>query len=157
MNKIEEKLMMSINEIIDSKNIKVLNINIKKMNKNSKVEIIIDSDSGVSLDDCAFVSQISKNLIELESDLQKKYTLEVSSPGINRELYTIEDFCAFKGFKIKIKLKKVLNKYKNILGTIESIKGESILIKSKEEEIQINFNDIKKANLQRDIEVKKNE
>ena len=147
--------MMSINEIIDSKNIKVLNINIKKMNNNSKVEIIIDSDSGVNLDDCAFVSQISNNLIELESDLEKKYTLEVSSPGINRELYTIADFCAFKGFKVKVKLKKILNKYKNILGTIESVDGESILIKNEEEEIQINFNNIKKANLQQDIKVGK--
>ena len=61
------------------------------------------------------------------------------------------------GAKIIINEKKILNKYKNILGTIESIKGESILIKSKEEEIQVNFNDIKKANLQRDIEIKKNE
>ena len=155
MNEIEEKLMISINEIIGSKDVRVLNISINKMSKNPKIDIIIDSDNGVSIEDCAFVSQISNNLIELESDLQKTYTLEVSSPGINRELYNISDFCTFKGFKVKVKLKKTINKHKNILGTIESIKGDSILIKNEEGEIQINFNDIKKANLQRDIEIKK--
>jgi len=155
MNEIEEKLMISINEIIGSKDVRVLNISINKMSKNPKIDIIIDSDNGVSIEDCTFVSQISNNLIELESDLQKAYTLEVSSPGINRELYNISDFCAFKGFKVKVKLKKIINKHKNILGTIESIKGDFILIKKEVGEIKINFNDIKKANLQRDIEIKK--
>ena len=93
--------MISINEIIGSKDVRVLNISINKMSKNPKIDIIIDSDNGVSIEDCSFVSQISNNLIELESDLQKTYTLEVSSPGINRELYNISDFCAFKGFKVK--------------------------------------------------------
>tara|TARA_B100000902_G_C27178330_1_gene847554 strand:+ start:190 stop:660 length:471 start_codon:yes stop_codon:yes gene_type:complete len=155
MNEIEEKLMLSINEMISDKNIRVLNININKINKSSQIKIIIDSDDGVSVEDCAFVSKISNNLIELENDLQTTYTLEVSSPGINRELYNVSDFHAFKGFKVKIKLKRILNKHKNILGTIESVNGEYILINNKEEKIKINFNDIKKANLQKDIEIKR--
>ncbi len=86
--------MLSINEMISDKNIRVLNININKINKSSQIKIIIDSDDGVSVEDCAFVSKISNNLIELENDLQTTYTLEVSSPGINRELYNVSDFHA---------------------------------------------------------------
>ncbi len=56
MNEIEEKLMISINEIIGSKDVRVLNISINKMSKNPKIDIIIDSDNGVSIEDCAIVS-----------------------------------------------------------------------------------------------------
>ena len=58
-------------------------------------------------------------------------------------------------FKNPTCINSMINKHKNILGTIESIKGDFILIKKEEGEIKINFNDIKKANLQRDIEIKK--
>ena len=75
------------------------------------------------------------------------YNLEVSSPGINRQLFSLDDFRLYESSMVKIKLKKPINNRKNILGIIKTIKSENIIVDMNEEEIEIEFKNIKKANI----------
>jgi len=153
MNDLEEKLHLALNEMLEKKEMRVLNISINKKTSGQDIQIIIDSNSGVNLDDCAFASKIASGIIKIDNSYDDNFNLEVSSPGINRQLFSIDDFLLYKGFKVKIKLKLTVEKQKNFVGTIGNIENQNILITTDHKDIIIDFNNIKKANLQRDIKI----
>ena len=147
MNDIEESLFQALNEIVEKKDMRVVNISIGGLAKSPSIQIIIDSIQGVSLDDCSFVSKVTDDIIKVNGYYNDDYNLEVSSPGINRQLFTLDDFRLYKNSMVKIKLKKSVNNQKNILGKIKNIKIENIIIDMGQEEIEIEFKNIKKANI----------
>ena len=147
MNDIKENLFQTLNEIVQKENIRVINISISSLSRSPNIQIIIDSSKGVSLDDCSFVSKITSDLIKMNKYFDDDYNLEVSSPGVNRQLFTIDDYILYKDFLVKIKLKKAINNQKNYLGTIKSIENKSITINTEQQEVEIEFENIKKANI----------
>jgi len=147
MNDIEESLFQALNEIIEKKDMRVVNISISGLAKSPSIQIIIDSIQGVSLDDCSFVSKLTDDIIKVNGYYSDDYNLEVSSPGINRQLFSLDDFRLYKNSMVKIKLKKPINNRKNILGIIKVIKNENIILDVDQEEIKIDFKNIKKANI----------
>ena len=153
MNDLEEKLHLALNEMLEKKEMRVLNVSINKKTSGQDIQIIIDSSSGVNLDDCAFASKIAGDIIKIDNLYDDNFNLEVSSPGINRQLFSIDDFLLYKGFKVKIKLKLAVEKQKNFVGTIGNIENQNILIATNHKDIIIDFNNIKKANLQKDIKI----
>ena len=126
---------------------RVVNISISGLAKSPSIQIIIDSIQGVSLDDCSFVSKLTDDIIKVNGYYSDEYNLEVSSPGINRQLFSLDDFRLYKNSMVKIKLKKPINNRKNILGIIKVIKNENIILDVDQEEIKIDFKNIKKANI----------
>ena len=147
MNDIEESLFQALNEIVEKKDMRVVNINISGLAKSPSIQIIIDSIQGVSLDDCSFVSKLTDDIIKVKGYYSDDYNLEVSSPGVNRQLFSLDDFRLYENSMVKIKLKKPINNQKNILGIIKVIKSENIIVDMGEEEIEIEFKNIKKANI----------
>ena len=147
MNDIEESLFQALNEIVEKKDMRVVNINISGVAKSPSIQIIIDSIQGVSLDDCSFVSKLTNDIIKVNGYYSDDYNLEVSSPGVNRQLFSLDDFRLYENSMVKIKLKKPINNQKNILGIIKVIKSENIIVDIGEEEIEIEFKNIKKANI----------
>ena len=147
MNDIEESLFQALNEIVEKKDMRVININISGLAKSPSIQIIIDSIQGVSLDDCSFVSKLTNDIIKVNGYYSDDYNLEVSSPGVNRQLFSLDDFRLYENSMVKIKLKKPINNRKNILGIIKVIKSENIIVDIDEEEIEIEFKNIKKANI----------
>ena len=136
-----------MNEIVEKKDMRVVNISISGLAKSPSIQIIIDSIQGVSLDDCSFVSKLTDDIIKVNGYYSDDYNLEVSSPGINRQLFSLDDFRLYKNSMVKIKLKKPINNRKNILGIIKVIKNENIILDVDQEEIKIDFKNIKKANI----------
>jgi ribosome maturation factor RimP len=153
MNDLEEKLYLVLNEMLEKKEMRVLNVSVNKKTSGQDIQIIIDSSSGVNLDDCTFASKIAGDIIKIDNLYDDNFNLEVSSPGINRQLFSIDDFLLYKGYKVKIKLKLAVENQKKIIGTIGNIKDQNILIATDNKDIIIDFNNIKKANLQRDIKI----
>ena len=147
MYDIEESLFQALNEIVEKKDMRVVNINISGLAKSPSIQIIIDSIQGVSLDDCSFVSKLTDDIIKVKGYYSDDYNLEVSSPGVNRQLFSLDDFRLYENSMVKIKLKKPINNRKNILGIIKVIKSENIIVDIDEEEIEIEFKNIKKANI----------
>ena len=147
MNDIEEKLSTALEEVISAKGMRIVNINISNSSSSPSIKVIIDSSKGVGLEDCAFTSKLADNLIKINNYFDD-YDIEVSSPGINRQLFSITDFMLYKGFMVKIKLKSSMNNQKNFIGKIKDIVEEDIKVELDDSEIIINFKNIKKANIQ---------
>ena len=147
--------MNAINNLLETDDTHVLNVDINKFSKNMKIQVMIDNYNGVNLDECVRISRLTEDLIKLDSEFENEYTLEVTSPGINRPLFVEEDYRNHIGRKVKILLKKMQNNTRNISGIIENIDNNCVVIKSKNKNYTIQLDNIKKANLNREIEVKK--
>jgi len=147
--------MDSINDILGIDNTRVLNVNINKFSKGTKIQVMIDNKNGITVDECVRVSRITEDIIKLDDGFKNEYTLEVTSPGINRPLFSEDDYKDNIGSKVKVSLKKMQNNTKNIFGIIMEVVGESVVIKSRNKSYKIEFENIKKANLDREIEIKK--
>lgn len=101
-------------------------------------------DKEVSLDDCAKVSLLVEE--DIDKIVDKKFFLEISSPGIERPLKKPKDFIRFQGYKINVSLKHKFNDKKNFQGILTKFEND-ILFFQGEEEMEIPFKEIKKSNL----------
>ena len=151
MNEIEENIMNKLNELL-ANDLKAINVNIFGNSASQSIKIMIESDLGVSTDHCSKVTKLAQNIITLEKYIDENYSIEVSSPGINRPLYNMNDFVKYQGERVFIELKKNINNQKRFKGYYEVI-GNTIRINHKKEKIVITFDDIKKANLIKEIKI----
>ena len=151
MNEVEENIMNKLNELL-ANDLKAINVNIFGNSDSRSIQIMIESDSGVSIDHCSKVTKLAQNIITLEKYIEDNYSIEVSSPGINRPLYNMNDFIKYQGEKVFVELKKNINNQKRFKGYYEVI-GNTICINYKKEKVSITFDAIKKANLVREIKI----
>ena len=155
MNELEKKLMSTINNLVLKKDFFVLNLRLRQSKSTPNISVIVDSSKTVSVDDCAYVSNVINDVLKIDEKFSdyKDFALEVSSPGINRELFTLSDYKKYVGEKVQIKLKKSLNGVKNIKAKLIAVDDGFIKISSRNETYTIEFDNIKKANLNIDIKV----
>ena len=151
MNEIEENIMNKLNDLLTN-DLEAINVSIFGNSASKNIQIMIESDVGVSIDNCAEVSKLARNIITMEKFIEDDYNIEVSSPGINRPLYNVKDFIKYQGEKVFIELKRNINNQKRFKGYYE-VKDNIICINHKNETIEITINDIKKANLVREIKI----
>ena len=151
MNEIEENIMNKLNDLLTN-DLEAINVSIFGNSASKNIQIMIESGMGVSIDNCAEVSKLARNIITMEKFIEDDYNIEVSSPGINRPLYNMKDFIKYQGEKVFIELKRNINNQKRFKGYYE-VKDNIICINHKNEIIEITFNDIKKANLVREIKI----
>ncbi len=86
----------------------------------------IDSQSGVTLNDCSNVSRELSNFLEVEDLIDHAYHLEVSSPGLERPLRSTEDFMRFRGKKARVKVHEEIEGRKVLEGVIEDVVEDQI-------------------------------
>ena len=151
MNDTEEKLMSRLNNLLDN-DIEAINVKIFGARNQKFIEIMIESIHGITINTCAHVTKIAQNIIKLDSLIGGDYSIEVSSPGINRPLFNIKDFIKYQGEKAFIELKRSINNQKRFTGEYEVI-NEKITFPNQDNIIEISVDDIKKANLIREIKV----
>lgn len=126
-----------------------------QVNQNTaQVRIFIDHSEGISLDDCSRVSQQLSAVLDVEDPVQVPYTLEISSPGINRKLFSIEQMQNSVGSQVKVKTTWPVNERRNIRGILKQADSEKITVISKEnEEFVVPVEAIKNAKLDLEINV----
>jgi ribosome maturation factor RimP len=112
------------------------------------LKIFIDSDDGIDVEDCAKVSRQVSSLLDVEDLFHGKYTLEVSSPGLDRRLFKLEQFEVFKGTKVRLMLRKPYEGRRKFVGLLCGIEEEDVVLRSdKDEEILFPFREIERANI----------
>ena len=110
------------------------------------VRIYIEKlDGDVSLDDCAKVSMAVED--DIDKLIDKKFFLEISSPGVERPLKREKDYIKFTGSKIKVSLKHKINEKKNFEGILSKFENDTVFLMTDNEELEIPFKEVRKANL----------
>ena len=111
------------------------------------LRIYIDSPNGITLSDCGKVSHQVDGVLSVDSPIQGHYTLEVSSPGLERPLFTLEHFIRFVGHKVKIHLIRPKDGRRNFIGTLQKVQDGDVVIMVDGIEYNLPFERIDKAHI----------
>ena len=102
---------------------------------------------GMTVDDCATVSRAISAVLDVEDPITDAYTLEVSSPGIDRPLVRIGDFERFKGLEAKVEVHRPLDGRRRFKGLLMGVEGETVRILVNGREMDLPYPDIHRAKL----------
>ena len=94
--------------------------------RSSLLRVYIDHERGITLDDCTAVSHQLSGVLDVEDPLPGNYDLEVSSPGLDRILFTLEQIQRFRGRKARVKLATKLAGRRNFEGVLGGVSGERL-------------------------------
>jgi ribosome maturation factor RimP len=111
------------------------------------LRLIIDHENGVGIDDCARISREVAHLLEVEDPIEQSYSLEVSSPGLDRPLKREKDFVRCKGKKAKVVVREPIDGQNQCVGLIEDVTRESVTLRTDHGMMEIPFIRMKKARL----------
>lgn len=137
MAKIEEKVEKLLEEKIQELGYILYDVEYVKEGKEYFLRIYIDNENGISLDDCELVSNCITQILDKADYIQEQYFLEVSSPGVERVLKKDKHLQNNIGVKVQVKLFKPVNKQKKYEGILQSFNQENIVIKTNEQELNI--------------------
>ena len=117
------------------------------------VRIFIDKPAGVTHQDCAAVSLHVGTILDVEDFIHSAYTLEVSSPGLDRGLYKPADYKRFAGSLAKMKTHRPVGGQRNFRGRLLGLQGEEVLFDDRTSgQVRVPLASIAKANLEIDVE-----
>jgi len=105
------------------------------------------SESGVALKDCEIVSRQVSGVLDVEDPINGDYTLEVSSPGMDRPLYKLAHYERFKGSQIALKLRMPYEGRRKYTGLLNGVEGNDIILQVEQEEFLFPLEGIEKANV----------
>ncbi|MFB3828021.1 MAG: ribosome maturation factor RimP [Bryobacteraceae bacterium] len=135
--------------VAESEGIEIVEVEVLGGGRNRVVRIYIDKPAGVSHADCELVSQQVGTILDVEDVVPGgSYTLEVSSPGVERKLLKVEDFERFHGKKAKVTLREPADGQRYWEGTLAGVReGVISLDADKGKTVQFRFEQVQKANL----------
>lgn len=142
-----DKIVEIVNPIVNSLNCELYHIEYVKEAGENYLRIYIDNEAGVTLDDCESVSRKVSEFLDVQDPIGEPYIFEVSSPGIDRTLFTDRHLEKYQGNKVKIKLIKPFNGKKLYEGLLNGFTNEFICIKTENEAVNIPRIKIKTVNL----------
>jgi ribosome maturation factor RimP len=104
-------------------------------------------DGSMTIDDCAELSRAIAPILEVEDPLRNAYTLEVSSPGIDRPLVRLEDFDRYAGFEAKVEMAFPVGDRRRFRGRLLGTDERCVRLRVDDEEVALAFDDIRRAKL----------
>jgi ribosome maturation factor RimP len=105
------------------------------------------ADGAMNVDDCAQVSRAVAAILDVEDPISSAYTLEVSSPGIDRPLTRLADFDRFAGFEARVDMALPVAERRRFRGRLIGTRGEDIVMACEEGEVTLSFADMQRAKL----------
>jgi ribosome maturation factor RimP len=136
-----------IEPVISIEELELVDVEYKKEGKNWVLRIFIDKEGGVTVADCQKVSHLTGDLIEVEETIITPYSLEVSSPGLDRVLKREKDFLKFKGRQICLHSLSPIDNRRKFIGTLADFKDQAVFLELDGKLLKIPLRQIGKANL----------
>lgn len=115
--------------------------------RHSMLRIYIDAEAGIDVEDCAKVSRQVSGILDVEDPISGEYTLEVSSPGMDRPLFTLEQYQAYVGHVVQLKLRMPFDGRRKFKGVLNGIEDEDIVLVVDQDEYLLPIDHIEKANI----------
>jgi len=125
----------------------LLGIEFISAGQHSVLRLFIDHENGIDVDDCAEVSRQVGALLDVEDPISTEYSLEVSSPGLDRPLFTKEHYQAIIGETVNVRLSMPLNGRRKFKGILDAIENDILIVMVDGEAYELVFSNIDKGNL----------
>ena len=115
--------------------------------RHSVLRVYIDHAEGISIDTCAQVSGQVSAVLDVEDPVSGEYTLEVSSPGVDRQLFKLSHYQAYAGHKIQVRLRTPFAGRRKIMGVLIGTEETQVIVRMDEDEFVLPIESIDKAHL----------
>lgn len=129
----EQKTEQLLEPIIQENNYELIDVEYVKEGSNWYLRAFIDKEGGISVDDCEVVSRQLSDLLDEKDFIPDAYILEVSSPGLGRQLKKEKDFARSIDSEVEIKLYKAIDKQKEYVGFLVGYDNEKFTIELEDE------------------------
>ena len=147
-----EKIYQLVRPVADELKYEIYHIEYVKENGEYYLRIYIDKDGGITLTDCEKLSRRVSDIMDEEDPISAAYFLEVSSPGLNRGLFTEEHYKKQIGKEVLIRFVKSFEGRKNVKGLLKEVNEDAIVIEMEENNMfTVPKDKIKSANLEGEI------
>ncbi|MEL7537551.1 MAG: ribosome maturation factor RimP [Pseudomonadota bacterium] len=117
-----------LRETVETLGYELLELELNLSGRQRIVRLFLDSEQGIDLMDCEKVSQQVSAVLDVEDPISGEYELEVSSPGLNRKLFTEAHFERFRGAEAKIELSEPLDGRRRFRGRIDKVDGGNVRV-----------------------------
>lgn len=144
LNKLDEILR----PVVEGLGYELWGIEFRSQGRHSTLRLFIDDQNdGVSVEDCEKVSRQVSGVLDVEDPIQSEYTLEVSSPGMDRPLFRLEQFEDWAGHQVSIRLRMAFEGRRKFQGVLKGIEGADVVVVVDDHEYLLPFESIDKANI----------
>lgn len=145
MQTLEQKVSDLITPILNDLGFQLWGIKYIRNPKRPTLQIFIEKEGGVTIDDCQEASLQINSILDVEDVIKSAYHLEVSSPGMDRILFTFEQLSAYVGKQISLEVSLPVVNRKRFRGTLEKIDGDILVMNVGNEVYEIAYPNVSKA------------
>ncbi|PHM71082.1 ribosome maturation factor RimP [Xenorhabdus sp. KJ12.1] len=146
MSTLEQKLTVMISAPVEALGYELVGLEFIRA-RVSTLRVYIDSEEGITVDDCADVSHQVSAVLDVEDPIPGLYNLEISSPGLDRPLFKAEHYQRFMGEEISLMLRMAMQNRRKWQGIIKAVDGEMITVTVDGKDEVFALSNIQKANL----------
>ncbi|MEM8802132.1 MAG: ribosome maturation factor RimP [Pseudomonadota bacterium] len=144
---IDKRLAEIITPVIEDLGFELVRVRLQGGNSATLQIMAEKPDGGIEVDDCAVISTAVSATLDVEDPIEDAYTLEVSSPGIDRPLTRLKDFDAWEGYEAKLETAEMIDGRKRFKGPLAGTEGGEVLIEIEEGTIGLKFEWLAEAKL----------
>ena len=142
-----EQLQALLAPVVEALGYQCWGVEFISQGRHSLLRVYIDLPDGVLIEDCEKVSRQISGVLDVEDPISGEYTLEVSSPGMDRPLFTLEQFAAHVGDQVKIRLRSPYEGRRNFQGLLRGVEEQDVVVQVDEHEYLLPIDSIDKANI----------
>jgi len=141
------KLLEMLEPVVTAMGCELWGIEFSSSGRYSTLRIYIEKEDGIQLEDCERVSRQVSSVLDVEDPISTEYTLEVSSPGMDRPLYTLDHFRRFAGETVNLRLRSPYEGRRRYTGLLVGLEGDEVVIQCEGHEYLFPIESIDKANV----------
>lgn len=149
---IAERIQEIAEQVAIDHGLELVHTEVAGPDNNPIVRVFIDKPQGVTHEDCSEVSLQLGTILDVEDFIHSSYTLEVSSPGLERGLYKRADYERFAGSQVKMKTRQPIEGQRNFRGRLVGVEGDEVIFEDRTSgQVRVPLDWITKANLEVDV------
>lgn len=142
-----EQLQALLAPVVEALGYECWGVEFISQGRHSVLRVYIDRPEGILIDDCEAVSRQVSGILDVEDPISGEYTLEVSSPGMDRPLFTLEQFVKHAGEQVKIRLRSPYEGRRNYQGILRGVEEQDVVVLVDDHEYLLPIDSIDKANI----------
>lgn len=147
MNRKEQEINDLLEPIAAQEQCEIWGVEYLAQGRHSKLRIYIESDDGVSVEHCERVSRRASDILDVEETIAGEYTLEVSSPGMDRMLFKPAQYVANVGEQVEVRLNYPFEGTKRVVGVLAGLENDEVVVQVGEEEYVLPLENVQRARI----------
>ncbi len=144
----EQQIQALLEPTVEAMGFELWGLEYLSQGRHSLLRLYIDSENGINVDDCAAVSEQVSSVLDVEDPIHGEYTLEVSSPGMDRLLFRLDQYPGYVGEMVELRLRSAFEGRRKFRGILKGVEGEDVVVQVDDHEYLLPHGEIEKARVQ---------